>query len=317
MRLVATAAAVLIVGVAVAFGVAQLGEDEDDARTLAATVDRAMPEAGGRLEIADDAATLHLHDMPDLGGTRVYQVWLQHDDRMVPGPHLRGRGERRGRRGAARSAQRRRCLRDARGARRREGAQRGSDCERASVARVSAQPWRSVTATRIARPACAARTASGPICPDCMTSTPVGMRCPECARQSTKVRTMRSIDGRALAHLLPRRAQRARGAGLAVRRRRRRLHRAPASSATAACRRPRSARASCGGSSRAASSTAGSSTCSRTCSRSTSSASWSSPRSAACASGSSTSCRSCAAPSARSCCRRTASPWARRAPCSA
>jgi membrane associated rhomboid family serine protease len=26
-----------------------------------------------------------------------------------------------------------------------------------------------------------------------MTSTPVGMRCPECARQSTKVRTMRSI----------------------------------------------------------------------------------------------------------------------------
>jgi membrane associated rhomboid family serine protease len=32
-----------------------------------------------------------------------------------------------------------------------------------------------------------------PICPDCMTSTPVGMRCPECARQSTKVRTMRSV----------------------------------------------------------------------------------------------------------------------------
>ncbi|MBA3263002.1 MAG: rhomboid family intramembrane serine protease [Thermoleophilaceae bacterium] len=31
-----------------------------------------------------------------------------------------------------------------------------------------------------------------PICPDCMTSTPVGMRCPECARQSTKVRGMRS-----------------------------------------------------------------------------------------------------------------------------
>lgn len=32
-----------------------------------------------------------------------------------------------------------------------------------------------------------------PICPDCMTSTPVGMRCPDCARQSTKVRTMRSL----------------------------------------------------------------------------------------------------------------------------
>jgi membrane associated rhomboid family serine protease len=34
-----------------------------------------------------------------------------------------------------------------------------------------------------------------PICPDCMTSTSVGMRCPECARQSTKVRTMRSLSG--------------------------------------------------------------------------------------------------------------------------
>jgi membrane associated rhomboid family serine protease len=33
-----------------------------------------------------------------------------------------------------------------------------------------------------------------PICPDCMTSTPVGMRCPECARQSSRVRTMRSTS---------------------------------------------------------------------------------------------------------------------------
>src|SRR5829696_5242096 len=32
-----------------------------------------------------------------------------------------------------------------------------------------------------------------PICPVCMTSTPVGMRCPECARQSTKVRTARTM----------------------------------------------------------------------------------------------------------------------------
>jgi membrane associated rhomboid family serine protease len=42
-----------------------------------------------------------------------------------------------------------------------------------------------------------------PICPDCMTSTPVGMRCPECARQSTKVRTMRSMtDEPTLTYLL-------------------------------------------------------------------------------------------------------------------
>jgi hypothetical protein len=43
-----------------------------------------MPRAGGNLQIADDEATLRLHDMPELGGGRVYQVWLQHGDRMVP-----------------------------------------------------------------------------------------------------------------------------------------------------------------------------------------------------------------------------------------
>jgi membrane associated rhomboid family serine protease len=42
-----------------------------------------------------------------------------------------------------------------------------------------------------------------PICPDCMTSTSVGMRCPECARQSAKVRTMRSgSDEPSLTYLL-------------------------------------------------------------------------------------------------------------------
>jgi membrane associated rhomboid family serine protease len=42
-----------------------------------------------------------------------------------------------------------------------------------------------------------------PICPDCMTSTSVGMRCPECARQSTKVRTMRTMtDEPVLTYLL-------------------------------------------------------------------------------------------------------------------
>jgi anti-sigma-K factor RskA len=75
-------AAVALVGLAVAFTVAQLGGDET--RTVAATVDTAMPQAGGSLHIDDDRATLRLHDMPDLGGARVYQVWLQHGDRMVP-----------------------------------------------------------------------------------------------------------------------------------------------------------------------------------------------------------------------------------------
>ena len=120
----------------VGFAVAQLG-GEDDTRTLAATVDRAMPQAGGTLRVAGDEATLRLHDMPDLGATRVYQVWLQHGDRLVPartfevGAGGAGRVELPGR------ARRGRRLRDARAARRRPGAERGPDCERAPVARVA------------------------------------------------------------------------------------------------------------------------------------------------------------------------------------
>lgn len=70
------------VGILIVIGITQLSDG--DTRTVTATVDEAMPRAGGNLEIEDDHATLHLHDMPDLGERRVYQVWLQHDDRMVP-----------------------------------------------------------------------------------------------------------------------------------------------------------------------------------------------------------------------------------------
>jgi hypothetical protein len=75
-------AAALLLGLVIGFGVAQLGGD--DTRTVTATVAKAMPRAGGKLEIAKDHATLRLHDMPDLGGARVYQVWFQHGDRLVP-----------------------------------------------------------------------------------------------------------------------------------------------------------------------------------------------------------------------------------------
>jgi anti-sigma-K factor RskA len=76
-------AAALVLGLAIGFGVAQLGGDEDT-RTVPVTVAKAMPKAGGTLELSDDSATLRLHDMPDLGSRRVYQVWLQHGDRLVP-----------------------------------------------------------------------------------------------------------------------------------------------------------------------------------------------------------------------------------------
>jgi Anti-sigma-K factor rskA len=79
LRPVLAAAAV---GILIVIGVTQLAGDET--RTVTATVDVAMPRAGGELEIEGESATLRLHDMPDLEGTSVYQVWFQHDDRMVP-----------------------------------------------------------------------------------------------------------------------------------------------------------------------------------------------------------------------------------------
>jgi hypothetical protein len=75
-------AAALLLGLAIGFGVAQLGGDES--RTVQATVAKAMPDAGGSLRIAGDQATLRLHGMPDPGGGRVYQAWVRHGDRLVP-----------------------------------------------------------------------------------------------------------------------------------------------------------------------------------------------------------------------------------------
>lgn len=73
-----------VAGLLIGIGVSQLGDGGGDARTVAATVGQAVPRAGGSLSISDDGATLSLHDMPDLGERRVYQVWLQHGDEMVP-----------------------------------------------------------------------------------------------------------------------------------------------------------------------------------------------------------------------------------------
>ena len=78
----AVAGAVLLLGLAIGFGVAQLGGD--DTRTVTATVANAMPDAGGTLEVSGDSATLRLHNMPDLGRARVYEVWVQHGKRLLP-----------------------------------------------------------------------------------------------------------------------------------------------------------------------------------------------------------------------------------------
>jgi anti-sigma-K factor RskA len=78
----AFAAAALVLGLAIGFGVAQLGGD--DTRTVAVTVAKAMPDAGGTLEVEGDNASLRLHNMPELGRSRVYQVWLQRGEKLVP-----------------------------------------------------------------------------------------------------------------------------------------------------------------------------------------------------------------------------------------
>jgi anti-sigma factor RsiW len=75
-------AAALLIGLVVGFGIAQLGGD--DTRTVDATVARAIPEASGTLRVSGDEATLRLSDMPDPGGGRVYQAWVQHGDQLVP-----------------------------------------------------------------------------------------------------------------------------------------------------------------------------------------------------------------------------------------
>ena len=75
-------AAALLLGLVIGFGVAQLGGD--DSRTVPVTVAKAMPDAGGTLQISGNDATLRLHNMPELNASRVYQVWIQHGDRLVP-----------------------------------------------------------------------------------------------------------------------------------------------------------------------------------------------------------------------------------------
>jgi hypothetical protein len=70
---IATAAALLFVGVAIGVGATQLGSDGPD--TVAAEVDPAMaPGAGAEFALADDSATLTAHGLPPAPSGRVYQV---------------------------------------------------------------------------------------------------------------------------------------------------------------------------------------------------------------------------------------------------
>jgi anti-sigma-K factor RskA len=73
---VAAAAALLFVGVAIGFGVSQLGSDGP--KTVQASVDaRLAPAAGAEVEMTDKEATLVAHGLPPAPTGRVYQVWLK------------------------------------------------------------------------------------------------------------------------------------------------------------------------------------------------------------------------------------------------
>jgi anti-sigma-K factor RskA len=86
-----SAAAVLIVGVALGFGVSRAVEngDSQSTRTVRAQFDRSrVADASGSLTIGskseDAGGTLRVHGMPSLPPGQTYQVWLQRKGEMIP-----------------------------------------------------------------------------------------------------------------------------------------------------------------------------------------------------------------------------------------
>ena len=85
----ALAGAMVAVALLAGYGVAQLGSGGGDERTLAAKVDATrLPMVSAQLRVEDDGdhAVLTAEGLPDLGGGRVYQAWVQRGDRILPAP---------------------------------------------------------------------------------------------------------------------------------------------------------------------------------------------------------------------------------------
>ena len=79
----AMAAAALLIALA-AYGITR---DVDSSRTVTAQVDEArVPEGSASLSIPDDGdgAVLRVEGLPDPGPGRIYQVWVQRGDEVVP-----------------------------------------------------------------------------------------------------------------------------------------------------------------------------------------------------------------------------------------
>jgi anti-sigma factor RsiW len=88
----------LVLGLLAGIGVSQLGGGSgEDVRTIAATVDdQRLPTASGNVRLVDkgaNGAILRLQGMPELGGARVYQAWVQKDGTFIPQPTFEARGD--------------------------------------------------------------------------------------------------------------------------------------------------------------------------------------------------------------------------------
>ena len=68
------------------FAVSELARDDGDAQTLSAQVDQQRLRAGSAsLSVPEDGGSvLRVDGLPDPGGDRVYQVWVERDGEVEP-----------------------------------------------------------------------------------------------------------------------------------------------------------------------------------------------------------------------------------------
>jgi anti-sigma factor RsiW len=81
-QLAGAAAALVLLGTAIGFGVDRATRDDSSTRVVAA--DTRLPGASARLHLNSADATLRVTGMPVLAGGRVYEVWIQHDGVVRP-----------------------------------------------------------------------------------------------------------------------------------------------------------------------------------------------------------------------------------------
>lgn len=84
----AAAFAAAALAIALAFAAGTLTSGDADPRVVAAEVDHArLPDGTASLVIPDEArdgAVLRVEGLPDPGRARVYQVWIERDDEVIP-----------------------------------------------------------------------------------------------------------------------------------------------------------------------------------------------------------------------------------------